>query len=394
MRSFKIFNRRVGVVFAAAALVFATALPAFAAPLTIRSMELSSTSASAPSTIYKLKFTSTDEAEADAFVVDFCSNTPLYGEDCTTPTDFDLATNGAATPAVVTTTGFTDEDVADANTIRVTGDVGLEEAVEIDITNVRNPSAAGTVYARIITFDTVVNADAYVSNPVEPAVNTGVIDTGSVAFSITPTVGVSGAVLETMTFCVAADEITESCGDAATNPPVLQLGRDVGDGVLALDTAAVSEGTLYAQVSTNAASGAIVNLKSGALNCGGLKLLGSTDVNNCYIAASGTAGIAAGDAEFGVKLGTAAGVGTNFNGTLRAYDSGSGAYYNTSAFKLFANTDNSEGVTSTYGDPLLDTNGEPVNNMQIPIIFGAQIANDTPAGRYSADLSMIATGTF
>jgi hypothetical protein len=52
------------------------------------------------------------------------------------------------------------------------------------------------------------------------------------------------------------------------------------------------------------------------------------------------------------------------------------------------------GVTSTYGDPILDTAGAPVNNMGMPLTFGASAANDTAAGLYSADLSLIATGKF
>lgn len=391
MRSFKIFNRRVGVIFAAAALVFATALPGIvaAAQLTERSMTLSSSSSAATGVTYNLKFTASDAADADAFVVDFCSNSPLYGENCTPPTGFSMTANGGS---VVTTTGFTDEDVVDANTIRVTGDVAAEADIDINITNVKNPDAAGTIYARVMTFDTVANADDYESNPTEPDVNGGLIDSGSVAISITPTVGVSAAVLESMTFCVAAVVLTEDCANAAANPPTLALGEDVGGGVIALTPGTLSTGELYAQISTNADDGAVVRLKSNALSCGGLLRAGAP--GTCDIAPALTGGtIAAGQAKFGVLADAAAdpvGPGTP-SGTFQV---ASGSSYNDTTYEFNYVGGNATGVTSTYGDAFLDTNGDPVNNRNMLLTFGASISNATPAGKYSTDLSMIATGTF
>lgn len=379
MGTFKLFDRRVGSIVAAAALVFATALPGivWAAQVTERSIELSSSSATASAVTYKVNFTSV--GAADAFVIDVCGNSPLYGEDCTTPNGFTLS------GATATTTNFTDENVVDANTMRITGEIGTADPISVEIAGVTNPSAAGTIYARIMTFDTVAHANAYVSNPVEPAVNEGLVDNGSVAISIRPTVAVSGAVLESMTFCVSAAAPTENCGGVTA--PVLALGRDVGDGIIALDTV-VSEGTLYTQVSTNASGGAIVSLKSNALGCGGLLRAGGAP-GNCDIAPAGTGGISNGQAKFGVKTGTVTDVGTNHNGTIRPMGS-----YNNSTFALNFDENDATGVTSTYGDPILDTNNAPVNNKNMNLIFGAAISNSTPAGRYSTDLSLVATGKF
>lgn len=52
------------------------------------------------------------------------------------------------------------------------------------------------------------------------------------------------------------------------------------------------------------------------------------------------------------------------------------------------------GVTSTYGDQFLTTSGAPALNKNMTLTFGASAANNTPAGSYSADLSLIATGKF
>lgn len=389
--SLRLPNRRMGYMAAAFTLLFAFVVsPLVAADqVTERSIALSSSSANATGVTYKVKFTSVGAAAAT--VLDFCENTPLYGEDCDTAPGF------ALTGATVPTTNFTDENVVDANTIRVTGTIGAATAIEFDITGVHNPTNAGPLFARIITFDTAGNANSYVSNPVEPAVNTGVVDTGGVALSITPTIGVSGAVLESLVFCVsgeAIDDIGCTRTDNEVLPaPTVKLGQTVGDTTV-LDSAQVYQGTIYTQISTNAVGGAVVSLKSNTVGCGGLSRAGaSTFAAGCGIAPALAAGISNGDAKFGVKTGTAAGVSPS-TGTVRAFDSGSGAYYNDSTFKLNWVNGDASGVTSTYGDPFLDTNGGPANNMGMPITFGASAANNTPAGRYSADLSLIATGKF
>ena len=362
------------------ALLVAAVTPALvqAAQVTDRSIELSSSSVSATNVTYSVNFKSV--GAAGAFVVDFCSNTPLYGEDCDTPTDFDVTTPTSAT------SGFTNVEAIDDNTLRVVGTIASDTAIAVDIEGITNPSVAGTVYARIVTFDTEGNAESYVSNPTEPAVNAGRVDDGGVALSIRPTVGVSGAVLESMLFCVSAAAPTENCGGATS--PVLTLGRNVGDGVIALDTV-VSEGTLYTQVSTNAAKGAVISLKSNAVGCGGLLRAGATDPEECFIAPALSGGITDGQAKFGVKTGTVSNVGSNHNGTIEATNG-----YSNSAFALNFDSDDETGVTSTYGDPILDTNDAPVNNKNMNLVFGAAINNSTPAGKYSADLSLIATGKF
>ena len=110
-------------------------------------------------------------------------------------------------------------------------------------------------------------------------------------------------------------------------------------------------------------------------------------------APAGTTGtIGAGDAKFGVKLGTAfatSGV-TDANGTIQA----ASATYDTTNYRLNGVANNNTGVTSTYGDAFLNTNDLPVNNQNMTLTFGAQVNNNTPAGLYSADLSLIATGKF
>jgi hypothetical protein len=382
----RLFDRRAGYIVAAFAVLLAAILPslAFAAQATERSIQLSSTSVNATGVTYTVNFKSV--SGAGAFVVDFCENTPLLGEACTSP----ATSHGfSATSAASTTSGFTGVSALDANTVRVTGTIAADTAISVALTGINNPNVVGPLYARIVTYDTPTNADLYTSAGAAEGVG-GAIDSGSIAVSITPTVGVSGAVLESMTFCVSKDAPTQNC--VGVTAPTLELGEDVGAGVIALSSNAVSTGDIYTQLSTNAASGAVVRLKSNALSCGGLLRAGAPSA--CDILPALTSGdITLGQAKFGVKAAAATdptGSGTP-NGTFRV---ASGSSYNASTYELNYVAGNGTGVTSTYGDSILDTNNLPINNRNMKLTFGASISNNTPAGKYSADLSLIATGKF
>jgi len=393
MTSLKSFNRRVGSLFAVAALVLATVTPglvpafASAAQISERSVELSSSSKGATGVAYTVKFT--PSASAGAVVLNFCSNTPLLGATCDVPTGFD-AHSATATGYTVARTTAAEADTEN-NAIVLTGSISAA-ATTINLEGVTNPSAAAPLYVRIATYDTEAHALLYTDTTVDTTA--GKQDTGSAAVSITDSVGVSGAVLETMTFCVAGNVINQPNCTTTDNggqlkAPTLKLGQTTGD-VVALDSNFLSEGNIYSQLSTNAVGGAVVNLRSSTVGCGGLFRAGRPDDTECNIKPALNSGVAAGQAKFGVKTNTAVGVGTS-NGTLQP---AAGSIYSNSAYALnYVNGDGS-GVTGPFGDPFLDTDGNPASNMGMQITFGASIAPNTPAGLYSADLSLIATGKF
>jgi hypothetical protein len=56
--------------------------------------------------------------------------------------------------------------------------------------------------------------------------------------------------------------------------------------------------------------------------------------------------------------------------------------------------DATDGVTSPFGDRFLETAGGPANNKNMMLTFGVGTSNSTPAGTYSANLNLIAVGTF
>lgn len=369
----------VGLVVAIATLVFIPVLTS-AAQVANRSIVLSSASINATAT-YQVNFTP-ETTGAGAFVVDFCTNSPLLGQECDVPAGLNVA--GAAAAANV--------DNLSASTLRVTQALTQGSETTVELEGIVNPSAAGTVYARIATFATEAAADDYVS-----ATPGAVIDSGSVALAFTPTISVSGQVLESLTFCVSGAPIDANCTVDPLAPPVLRLGVQTGD-VIALDPNALSEGSLYTQISTNAVNGAIVRLQSDATDCGGLVRLGAVDNEaGCGIAPALGADIAAGQARFGVKTTTATPTAEHpdATGIFRPYEPPVGdAFYGNGLFAMNYVAENNEGVTSTYGDPFLDTGNAFVNNMNMELIFGASASNNTPAGDYSANLSLIATGRF
>lgn len=370
-------NRRIFYFAAVIVMVLAMIVPALvsAAQLPSRSIQLSNASVSATNVTYQVNFTP-QTTGAVAFVVDFCSNSPLIGQACTAPAGFTSA--GAATSSA----GFS-IDSATANRVVVAGTM-TTAPVSVNISGITNPSAAGPLYARIVTFDNLTNAAA--STPEN--LGASAVDDGGVAISITNTIGVSGVVLESLTFCVSKAAITDNC--ATTTAPTVQLGETVGSTV-ALTPGVVSEDSIHTQISTNAAGGAVIRLKSNAVDCGGLLRAGAPTACDILPALNTDVEENASQAKFGIKTATATDTDLSANGTLQPV---SGSFYNNTTFALNYIAGNATGVTSTFGDPFLDTDNAPANAKNMQLTFGATVTNDTPAGAYSAELSLIAVGKF
>lgn len=381
MNSFKVaLDRRAAYVVALFAIVFASIVPALvsAAQITERSIALSNSSAGTNGVTYQVNFTSV--GAAGAAVVEFCSNSPVIGVACTAPGNSFTAA-GASVDSGFTATGS-------VNKVILVGAIDATDQVSIPIEGINNPTVAGTIYARILTYAAEAGATGYTSTDPNGAGDIDPIDTGSVAISITPTVGVQGAVMESLSFCIAKEEITKNCDLTGNTAPTLALGEQVGDSY-ALQPGTISSGSIFAQLTTNAVGGAIVNLKS-AVDCGGLKRFGAA---TCDIAPALTNGLDTSSARFGLRTAAATDAvnttGTEATGTLLPIGN-----YNNATYALNYLANNTSGVTSTYGDPLFSSNDAPVNNKNMELTFGASVTNETPAGLYSADLSLIATGKF
>ena len=147
MSSIRSYGRRVGSLFAVAALVLATITPglipsfASAAQLNERSIQLSSSAATATGVTYKVNFTAIGAAES--FVIAFCSNSPLIEAECTAPVGFSVSAAAAA--------GATSVAVESANALAIVDEIAVG-TYSLDITNVTNPTEAASLYARIVTY--------------------------------------------------------------------------------------------------------------------------------------------------------------------------------------------------------------------------------------------------
>lgn len=378
-------------LYAVLALVFGLlmiALPALASAeqLTERSIQLSSSSVNTANVSYNVKFTV--DGDAEAFTVDFCAETPLIGEDCTTPAGF-LATGVGATPE-----GATAASSPANNRVVVTKQIvaATEDEVEVTLTGIQNPSSDGTFFARIVTYETVGQAGSSTVG----AASAGAVDQGSVAISITPTIGVSGTVLETLTFCVSGSPIDPNCTN--TTAPVVVLGEETAEdsGIFALTPGVLSDGSIHTQLTTNASGGVVIRLKSNATACGGLVRAGTNGTEwDCIVPAIGdNIGLDAtnNSARFGVITADATDTpNVSATGQLLPVE---GSAYGNSIYAFNYVLGDETGVTGEYGDPFLDTRGAPATGKNMQLTFGATASTNTPAGNYTADLSMIAVGKF
>ena len=371
-------RRRMQIALVGVAVLIAIIpMDASAGQVTNRSITLSSASMGATNVSYKVAFT--PEAPAGAFVVEFCSNSPLVGQTCEAPAGFDAA--GASS----TTSGFSDV-AGSTNRIQVAGDLPNGQPVSVVVNGITNPATEGQMYGRIVTYDTKQHASAYQSTDI----GVGAKDSGGVALAISKSIALSGTVQETLQFCVSGQAIAADC--SGTVAPSLKLGQKIDDTITILLPEQINEGDLYTQITTNALNGAVVRLKSNALNCGGLLRAGAPAACDIKPATSGGINPSNHEAQFGIK--TSLSTNSPSPSATGQYRPAVGSIYSDTTFAMNYIAGNASGVTSLFGDPLLDTAGAPANNKNMKLTFGVTIANETPAGDYSADISLIATGRF
>ncbi len=372
---------RAGRIFAALGILTASVASAIiptivsADTITTRSIALSSSTKSA-STTYKATFT-TIAASTGVVEIDFC-DTAAIDTACTPP---DINTAGVARAAGVAGTATPTNSGKGVKFVPTAP--AAAGSFNVELSGITNPTTAQTMYARIVTYaDDTAYTD--VSNGYTDPSDVGTyLDSGSVALSITDGFSVSGSVLESLTFCASGAPTTDCTGTTAPN---IKLGTD---GVLDT-TASGTDGDVYTAVATNASSGAVVNLKSDALGCGGLYRDGVSNSTNCGISPVTTAAaLSASTAQFGAKLTIAQPTTINTGTGVLAMESGWSA---SNYFMPYVS--DTDGVTSVYGSPVYNTSSAPTTFGTVTLGFNAHRAELTPAGDYAAKFNLIATGTF
>lgn len=364
----RVSGKRAGSLLAAGVLMLATMLPALvsAATVTSRYVQLSSSVRGASGVTAEIGFTAATNGTGAA-VVEFCT-TPEVGTACTQPTGLVIGSN----PDDDTSHTVTELVADQALKVELGAPVSSGVPVTIGVKDLTNPSSGDVFYARIVTY---ADGDTEGNFNYTDAEDLGeYLDSGSVGITLTDGFDVSGTVLETLTFCASGSAITDC--DTTTSPDLV-LGDD---GVLSEQA---STGTVYTMLSTNAQGGAVVSLKSSATDCGGLVREGAaSNTAGCGITpiATPAANIADNASEFGMKL-ALTGLTADAN-------------WSTTNYTMHYVAGNEDGVTSPYGSPIYNTNGAPASEGKGDLTFGANMGPTTPAGKYSASFSLIATSTF
>lgn len=407
-----VFGRSVTAVVALALLV-GTAAPAllgskaFAAQVQTRSIKMSDSTPGASGVTYQLSFMNSPTATQE-LVIEFCTDTPLVGATCDTTDTTHLPTlTGAAVSAGTLTTPAT-------NQLHVKGlTISASSTFTLDFTGVVNPTYTGTFYARLVTYDT---ANAQTSDNYTGGSNTGTYtDYGGFALTTVRQITVTARVMETLTFCVSGEPIDNATagsdavvrsGCASAQTPSVDIGSGTPK---VLSAAQIDADSAWTQLSTNATGGAIIRMK--ATNTCAVAGLSSTGGAACSIpglpgsATNGSVASAmtAGTAAFGLFVadstattGVANSTGGLVNGDLNYND---GVNTNTAApSSLFYGMDRqsgtgAQGVMTVYGDPIAASAG-PVSQENNELVFAATSSLTTPAGIYTGNEILIATGTF
>lgn len=439
--------KRVAYVMAAALLVVA-GLPflyqpyADAAQMTSRSIQLSDSGVSGgtitsgvgsgTAVTYRVSFTTS--TTVGSMVIDFCRglDSPIVNDNCTAPTNMAYNSGGASAVAPVTgNIGNWTPDFTVAGQLKLAGN-GTNDATPgaqvFDITFMRNPSTLGTFYARMYTYTgTNYNGNSYSS--VTSVGNFA--DYGGIALSTTQTITITARVQESLTFCVSNSDpttwtTTNECDDPAVTTPAVVLGHgSAGEEVL--DATQVDVANIFTQMTTNATNGAVINMRNSTTACagvtaGGLSADGGTTcaippVNGGSNAGASLldTGLATNQAAFGLFVSNSingpSGIGSITANTK--YHDSAHALADQNAAEALGDPDTWYGMDSTsataasggsyasYNGSVVGLFGSTVAACTAPVYrannlyqFAATAGPSTPAGIYTMNASLIATGTF
>ena len=407
--------RRSFAFIAALAIAVGAVLPVLgngqvsAGQLTARSIKMSSSTPSATGVQYEVTFTTgAAVGTAEELIIDFCGDTPLLGATCAfAATTVPTVSSPTASTGTVTSVG----SGSPIHTVRITGLTMLQNtSYTITLTGgITNPTTVTSFYARVYTYDTG-NSSAYApANTTGNATTTGTYkDFGGIALTTVAQVTITARVMETLTFCVTKDNIDGSGGASldtcaeATLPPAVDIGLGTPK---VLDASRIDSDTVYTQLSTNATSGAIVRMKAtNTCANAGLSASGGATCNIPGIAGSGDGStpiaLTAGTAAYGLFVSDSrtTSTGAPSTGTITPnanYNNGTNENEGAPSTIHYGmdSRNATDGVRSTYGDAIASSSG-PVARVNNNLVFAATSALTTPAGIYTGNEILIATGTF
>ncbi len=351
---------------------------------------------------YLVAFEPATTYAVEGIIIDFCggasasggAGTPIINDsDCAIPDGFDIGTPTVdSTPADTEFTDLTDgtgtwtatDHFANGQTVRLTNPNGPTISTgtkyEFELSGITNPTDTETFYARIITYTSdTEDVTTYTHAAAEDGASTNEAeDYGGIAMSVANVINITARVRESLTFCVSLADPTANCG--GTSQPDLLLNNGSEDIV---DALGVSTASAFIQASTNAQSGVVVRIRNPA-TCAGLSRDGGT---TCHLEAIGATGntlasAVSPDGLFGMYVNDSGG----------ATDLDNEAPYDTVGTYAFDDV-SADGVSSLYGD-MITQSTVPLDSVENTLVFGARASSTTPAGLYTAQLLVTATGTF
>lgn len=280
--------------------------------------------------------------------IDFCSNSPLIEDPCTSPIGFDAAL--ANLNSSQGETGFSIDPSSDTNTILLTRPASLPTGAvaRYEFSNITNPSSAGSYFVRLQTFTSTDGT----GTPIQY---------GGLVFAIVAALSVTTEVPPYLTFCVAVTITGNDCSS------INSFFMDVGELSSTQTRAAASEFV----IATNAANGYSVTLKGATMTSGA----------NSIPPIPAPSSSAPGTGQFGLNLRD--NNNPNIGSEPAGYPAGTiaGQYNNTDFFKF---QDNDTLVTSTITSDF----------QKFTVSYIANIASPQPAGIYTTTLTYIALANF
>ena len=323
-----------------------------AAPITGRSVALSSSIADASGVTYLLTTAALPTATSVVKSVEIKFCTSLTGG-CTTPSGFSSGASTLASQPVGlgSATGWT-VNTSTSGSLRILNAANSTDpsgAVAISWNGAHNPTATNTTFYGIIT---TYSDSAW----------TTAIDTGSIALSTSTQIQVALTVGETLTFCTGTSITGQNCATASGN--VVNLGNG--------STTTTASGTSVIAASTNGSTGYTITVNGSTLTSG----------SNTITALNSGGSSSVGSKQFGLNL-----AGSNTTPVVGSAVTGSG----TAAASANYGTNNN--FRFQTGDTIASVAG-PSNANTFTVGYIANIDGLTPAGVYTSNLTYIATPNF
>ena len=178
---------------------------------------------------YTVNFSTATTGTIEGVVIDFCSNDPLPGDNCTAPGGFTVGTAVTASNTGLNPTASSSWTPSSVNSGRTFefqdasgGSVSSGTPISFQITGNTNPSATGTFYARIFTFASTSAITTW-NGITTGSSTTGVTDDAGVALTTVNQITITFKVAEQITFCVYTAALDSGNCGAATGTTICSV---------------------------------------------------------------------------------------------------------------------------------------------------------------------------